>query len=91
MIANRRHSDLLRSRLEEIVYRGYTSIKKYELYAWYDRDRLTQNVFRHIIETFHEISKSKSRLSVLTEEGGYLLVDPGKLQTAMKAFGLNEE
>lgn len=90
MIENKRCLNELTSRLEEVAYRGYTIIRRYELYAWYKRERLTQNVFRHLVDVYHEVAGSKRRLSVLVEEGAYLLIDPGKVQSAAEAFGLEQ-
>jgi hypothetical protein len=91
MIDNKRHLDLLKTRLEEVVFRGYTRIRRFELYAWYGRERLTQNVFRHLMGAYHEIAGARQRLHVLTEEGAFLLVDPARLEPAATAFGIEEE
>jgi hypothetical protein len=91
MIEIKRHQDLLGSRLDELVYRGHTTIQRYELYAWYGRQRLTQGVFKHLLETYYEAAGGKRRVSVLVEEGSYLLVDAAWLQPANKAFDIEEE
>jgi hypothetical protein len=90
MIDNKRHLDSLRSRLDGLVYRGHTTIQRYELYAWYGRERLTQGVFRHLLETYYEAAGGKRKVSVLAEEGSFLLIDAAWLQPANKAFGIEE-
>lgn len=90
MIEHRRHLDALRFRLEEVSYRGYATIRRFELYVWYGRERLTSSVFLHLIEIYHEVAGAKRKLSVLKEEGGFLLIDPTRLQSAEKAFGVEE-
>jgi hypothetical protein len=91
MIDAKRHADALRLRLDELVHRGFTIVHTFELYAWYGRQRLTQGVFRHLLETYDEIAGDKRRLSVLTGEGFYLLVESGRLENPSKAFKLEKD
>ena len=79
------------SRMDEVVHRGYTIVRRDELYAWYGRQRLTHNVFKHLINTYHDVAKSKQRLSVLRDEGAYLLVDPSRLKSAEREFEIGED
>jgi hypothetical protein len=74
-----------------LCHRGHATIHRYELYAWYGRERLTQAVFRNLLETYYEVAGAKRKVSVLAEEGSYLLIDAAWLQPANKAFGIEEE
>lgn len=48
-------------------------------------------LFRHVIETYREVAGAKRRLAIFNEEEAHLLVDPTRLQSAAKAFGIEED
>lgn len=86
----------IEGRLDEVVYRGYAMIAYSELYAWYSRERLTQNVYRHLVDTYERLAKDRpsgaiGSLRVLVDDGGYLLVDGKRLSRADVAFGLEKD
>lgn len=93
MIESKRHQDALRSRMDEVIHRGYAVLHRFELYAWYGRKRLTQNVYRDVLSTYREMVGAKKKLSVLSEEEGgtYLLLDPTRIEPAERAFGIEED
>lgn len=90
MLANKRTEAALQARLDEVAYRGFAYIHRFELYAWYARQRLTQNVFHHVLDTYAEIAGGRANLKVLKEDGGYLLVDGGRLESPVRAFELED-
>lgn len=57
---DRRHSDLLNSRLEEILTNGCTYISWNELYLWYGVHKLAAKSYRDLEERWEEISTGRT-------------------------------
>jgi hypothetical protein len=55
---NKRHDELLTSRLEEIVTKGCTYIAWNELYLWYGVQKLAARTYRDLAERWDEIATS---------------------------------
>lgn len=53
---DKRHDELLTSRLEEIVTKGCTSIAWNELYLWYGVQKLAARTYRDLAERWDEIA-----------------------------------
>jgi hypothetical protein len=51
----RRHEELLMQRVEEVAWYGVAKIMKWELKAWYKKERLAKTVWRDIKERFDAI------------------------------------
>lgn len=67
-----RHANQLMARLERVEDIGCAEIRKGELLTWYDRERMTRNVWRDLIQKWEEVSES--RLLVGDSEGLWVLV-----------------
>lgn len=57
---DRRHSDMLNSRLEEILTKRCTYISWNELYLWYGAQKLAAMSYRDLEERLQEISAGKT-------------------------------
>jgi len=55
---NKRHDDLLTSRLEEIITKGCTYISWNELYLWYGVAKLAARTYRDLAERWTEITEA---------------------------------
>lgn len=67
-----RHANQLMTRLERVEDIGCAEIRKGELLTWYDRERMTKNVWRDLIQKWEEVSES--RLLVGDSDGVWVLV-----------------
>jgi hypothetical protein len=56
MKIDKRHAELLTSRLEEIVTKGCTFIAWNELYLWYGVQKLAARTYRDLAERWDEIA-----------------------------------
>lgn len=54
----RRHEDLLRTRLEEVISHGYTTLLWSELYLWFQKKRLTKNDYQEVVRIWEEVSQN---------------------------------
>jgi hypothetical protein len=78
----RRHSNILTSRLEEVLHRGVTHILWEEIYTWYDAERIAIGTWRDIVERWEEVSDEKKHgaLRKIEGAGGIFLVREKSLQ-----------
>ncbi len=76
---DRRHDDLLTTRLEAIIDKGVTHITWNELYRWYGVQKIAANTYRDIKSRWHDISEGKLgvlKVVNLQYSGGiYLIAD----------------
>ena len=64
----RRYEDALSNRLDKVAEHGWAFIAWWEMYLWYNVDRLGKNVWRDIRDRFMEENKIK--------KGEYMFTKP---------------
>ena len=52
----KRHQDALTQRIEEVVHRGHTRIEWWEIYLWYEAQRIGKGIWRDLKERFDEMA-----------------------------------
>ncbi len=85
----RRHEDALSSRFDAMTRLGWASIDYWELYLWYDADRLGKRTWRDLERRFHE--DNKGDLYIYEAEHGVLLIHNDRLTTIAKKLGEAED
>jgi hypothetical protein len=84
----KRHEDTLTARMEKIWGYGWVFIFWWELYTWYDVQRIGKNVWRDLRDRFLEDNpKLKSEMHIYECDDGVLLVHPDELKSISKKIG----
>lgn len=68
MAVIKRYKIPIETRLNQLWYQGYTVFERWELLAWFDKERLTNVVWREIQETWidlFELEEKKNLLQVV--------------------------
>ena len=68
MAVIKRYKIPIETRLNQLLYQGYTVFERWELLAWFDKERLTNVVWREIQETWidlFELEEKKNLLQVI--------------------------
>lgn len=52
MSVNKEYKALLSNKINQLWYQGYVTFERWELLSWYDRDRITNVVWRDINEAW---------------------------------------
>ncbi|MFK5948007.1 MAG: hypothetical protein QM500_04445 [Methylococcales bacterium] len=55
MAVQKRYKSAMETKLAQLWHQGYTVFERWELLAWYDKERLTNVVWRDIQETWEDI------------------------------------
>lgn len=85
----KRHDDLLTSRLEEIYTKGVTYISWNELYLWYDVQAIAARTYRDLVNRWDDLSSGWTKQDG-TELGDLVFIrSPSKVNTGMFLFGAN--
>ena len=76
---DRRHDDILTTRLEAILNTGITFIAWSEIYRWYDVQKIAAGTWRDIRSRWQEISRGKygllKQIDLPNAGGIYLIAD----------------
>jgi hypothetical protein len=68
MTVKKRYKIALETKLDQLFHQGYTILERWELLAWFDKERLTNVVWREIFETWIELfdlDEEKNTLQVI--------------------------
>ncbi len=68
MTVQKRYQMALETKLDQLWHQGFTVFERWELLAWFDKERLTNVVWRDIQERWLEmfdLKKSENKLSVI--------------------------
>lgn len=85
----KRHDDILTSRLEEIYTNGVAYVSWNELYLWYDVQAIAARTYRDLSNRWDEISAGWTNADG-TGLGNLLCIcSPGKIKPGMFLFGAN--
>jgi len=77
----KRHQDLLTTRLEDAAKNGCSHVTWNELYHWYGVQRLAAGTWRDIVNRWAEITEGNfGGLMVVEGRGGYFLLGEKALQ-----------
>jgi hypothetical protein len=52
----KRHENSLYDLLEQVAYEGYASVEKWRMTRWYQQERFTVGIRRHIREQWSDLS-----------------------------------
>jgi hypothetical protein len=76
----RRHDELLTSRLEEVMLNGCSHITSQELYHWYEVQKLAANTWRDLKKRWEEVTEGRKAgpLKMVEGRGGIFLHDGSK-------------
>lgn len=85
----RRHSDALDNRLEQIISEGCTYISWNELYLWYDTKAIAAATYRDIHARWAELSKGHKTHSGKPLGSLVKIHSHSKINTGIFLFGAN--
>jgi hypothetical protein len=60
---------------------GYAVIEEWEVRAWWQRERITKNVYGDILEAWRTIGGDKKKISVQLINSRYVFVTPSSFQS----------
>ncbi len=81
----KRHEDALTTRFDAVTSLGWAHIQNWELYLWYEADRIGKRTWRDLLRRFHE--DNEGDLYIYESEQGVLLVHNDKLTTIARKLG----
>ena len=55
MTVKKRYQIALETKLDQLWHQGYAVFERWELLAWFNKERLTNVVWREIFETWYEV------------------------------------
>jgi hypothetical protein len=88
----KRHEDALASRIDKVTQHGWALLEWWELYLWYDMDRLGKKVWRDLHDRFREQNeKVKGELHFYEGVDGLLLIHPEGLKPISEKTGNHDE
>ena len=79
----KRHDDLLTTRLEEVVDNGVSHIHWHEIKRWYGAKRIAANTYADIQARWKELSQSSGDLMCVQSNSGVFLMG----EKSIHAFG----
>lgn len=74
------HEDELRRRLEHLLNMGYAVIEIWEVRQWWQRERITVNVYKEILETWQAIAGNKAEIHVAQLSERYVFITPNEFE-----------
>jgi len=83
----KRHEDALASRLDAVTNLGWSHIEKWELYLWFEADRLGKKTWRDLQRRFEE--DNDGDLYIYESDAGLLLIHNDALTTIARKLGEN--
>lgn len=75
----KRHENILQSRIEEVSRVGWSVIQFWEAYRWYDAERLGKSFYRDLNDRFVEENGEGSKLHIYPGDSALLLIDGDRL------------
>ncbi len=78
------HRQELRRRLEQLYYMGYTVMEEWELRLWWNRERVTKNVWRDIVDTWVEVAEEEMPLHAALAGSRYVFIQPKEFKDVRK-------
>jgi len=83
----KRHEDALMSRFDAVANLGWAHIEDWEMYLWYEADRIGKRTWRDLQRRFHE--DNEGDLYIYKTKQGLLLIHNDGLTTIAKKLGEN--
>ena len=87
----KRHDDLLTTRIEEVTAKGWSFIAWWEAYLWTGQKKLGKNFWRDLKRRFDERNKANTELYIYQNGEGVLLIHGTELTPISSKIGSDDE